>query len=94
MAKNRSMYKIDFSIDNLALIEQQKIFETVLAQLDYNQRMDLHVTVTDFMGGKHFIWDGKGQDPNGVPCAKCNLLDCEKCVLYLKRKKNREEGDS
>ena len=24
------------------------------------------------MGGKHFIWDGYGIDPNGLKCPKCN----------------------
>lgn len=92
MAKSRSMYKVEFSIDNLTLHEQQEIFNKLLAQLDYDKRMDLHVTVTDFMGGKHFIWDGTGEDPNGVHCPKCGLIECEKCMLYMSRQK-LEEGD-
>lgn len=94
MAKNRSMYKIEFSIDNLSLKEQQNIFETVLAKLDYNQRQNFHVTVIDFLGGKHNIWDGEGTgiDPNGEFCKKCKLIDCESCVIYLNRLKERENG--
>ena len=94
MAKSRSMYKVEFSIDNLTLYEQQKIFNGLLEQLNYDQRMDLHVTVTDFMGGKHFIWDGTGEDPDGVRCPKCGLIECEKCMLYMSRQKNKEEGDN
>lgn len=90
MAKNRSTYQVDFSIDDLSMKEQQKIFDTVLAQLDYNQRMNLHVTVTDFMGGKHFVWDGTGEDPDGVKCVKCGLIDCERCALYMSRQKLKE----
>ena len=92
MAKTRSMYQVEFSIDNLSMYEQQRIFQALLAQLNYNQRMDLHVTVTDFMGGKHYIWDGTGRDPDGVFCRECKMIDCENCLLYLKRKKLKEEG--
>ena len=44
MAK-KNIYKVDFSIDNLSLAEQQEVFEAVIKKLDFNQRQDLHITV-------------------------------------------------
>ena len=37
MASRKNFYKVDFSIDNLSLKEQQHIFEVLLSQLNYNQ---------------------------------------------------------
>ena len=88
MVKNR--YKVEFSIDNLPLKEQNEIFKNLLAQLDYSQRQDLHITITDCIGGKHFIWDGYGIDPNGVKCPKCSGIDCYDCPIYNRRKKLNE----
>lgn len=88
MVKNR--YKAEFSIDNLPLKEQNEIFKNLLAQLDYSQRQDLHITITDCIGGKHFIWDGYGIDPNGVKCPKCSYIDCYDCPIYNRRKKLNE----
>ena len=90
MASRKNFYKVDFSIDNLSLKEQQHIFEVLLSQLNYNQRQDLHITVTDSVGGKHFIWDNKGIDPNGVKCPKCSDIDCYDCPIYNGRKKLNE----
>ena len=89
MAK-KSIYKVDFSIDNLSLAEQQEVFEAVIKKLDFNQRLDLHITVTDSVGGRHFIWDGYGIDPNGVKCPKCSGIDCHDCPIYNGRKKLNE----
>ena len=89
MASRKNFYKVDFSIDNLSLKEQQHIFEVLLSQLNYNQRQDLHITVTDPMGGKHFIWDGYGIDPNGLKCLKCNAIDCTDCPSYKRRGENK-----
>lgn len=88
MVKNR--YKVEFSIDNLSLKEQNEIFKNLLAQLDYSQRQDLHITITDCIGGKHFIWDGYGIDPNGIKCPKCSGIDCYDCPIYNRRKKLNE----
>lgn len=89
MAK-KSIYKVDFSIDNLSMVEQQEIFEAIIKKLDFNQRQDLHITVTDSIGGKHFIWDDKGIDPNGINCPRCKDIDCCGCLIYQNRKNKNE----
>ncbi len=86
MAK-RNIYKVDFSIDNLTLKEQDKLFKILIRSLDYDARMALHVTVTDSSGGKHFIWESKGIDPNGVKCNKCKSIECADCPTFLTREK-------
>ena len=88
MAK-KNIYKVDFSIDNLSLAEQQEIFEAVIKKLDFNQRQDLHITVTDSIGGKHFIWDDKGIDPNGINCSRCKNIDCYDCLIYQSRENKK-----
>lgn len=88
MIKNR--YKVEFSIDNLSLKEQNEIFKNLFAQLDYSKRQDLHIIITDVIGGKHFIWDGYGIDPNGVKCPKCSGIDCYDCPIYSRRRKLNE----
>lgn len=88
MAK-KSIYKVDFSIDNLSLAEQQEVFEAVVKKLDFNQRQDLHITVTDSIGGKHFIWDDKGIDPNGINCSRCKNIDCYDCIIYQSRENKK-----
>lgn len=85
MAK-KSIYKVDFSIDNLTMAEQQAVFEAVIKKLDFNQRQDLHITVTDSIGGKHFIWDGYSIDPMGNKCKGCNVIECDGCPKYELRK--------
>ena len=85
MAK-KSIYKVDFSIDNLTMAEQQHIFDVIIAELDFNQRQDLHITVTDSVGGKHFIWDGYGIDPIGTKCVNCKTIECDGCPVYERRK--------
>lgn len=89
MAK-KSIYKVDFSIDNLSLAEQQAVFEAVIKKLDFNRRQDLHITVTDSIGGKHFIWDDKGIDPNGINCSRCKNIDCYDCIIYQSRENKNE----
>ena len=88
MAK-KNIYKVDFSIDNLSLAEQQEIFEAVIKKLDFNQRQDLHITVTDSIGGKHFIWDDIGIDPNGIKCSRCKNIDCYDCLIYQSRENKK-----
>ena len=85
MAK-KSIYKVDFSIDNLTMAEQQAVFEAVIKKLDFNQRQDLHITITDSVGGKHFIWDGYGIDPTGTKCVNCKTIECDGCPVYERRK--------
>lgn len=94
MAKKKNNYKVDFSIDNLTMKEQQEIFETVVKKLDFNQRQDLHITVTDASGGKHYIWDGYGIDPTGIKCVGCKMIDCTDCPIYEKRKELADGKDS
>ena len=88
MAK-KNIYKVDFSIDILSLAEQQEVFEAVIKKLDFNQRQDLHITVTDSIGGKHFIWDDKGIDPNGINCSRCKNIDCYDCLIYQSRENKK-----
>lgn len=84
--KKKNNYHVDFSIDNLSMREQHHIFEILLAELNYCQRQDLHITVTDSLGGKHQIWDNTGVDPDGFTCSDCKLIDCLDCVIYKRRK--------
>lgn len=91
MANRKNIYKVDFSIDNLSLREQQHIFDILISELNYNQRQDLHITVTDCIGGKHFIWDSKGTDPDGIDCPKCNAIDCSDCPSYKRRGSMKNE---
>lgn len=84
--KKKALYKIDFSIDDLSLSQQQQIFKKLIKMLDYDARQNLHVTVTDSIGGKHFIWDGNGERPNGIKCRQCNMIDCEDCLIYQNSK--------
>ena len=85
----KNSFKVDFSIDNLSLNEQQKVFETVVNCLDYSQRQNLHITITDPIGGKHFIWDNKGVDPDNTPCKKCSFINCADCMVYEGRKNKK-----
>lgn len=80
MSKN--LYKVDFSIDNLSLIQQEQIFRNLIKMLDYDMRQNLHITVTDSIGGKHFIWDNKGISPDGKKCNKCFSINCDECIFY------------
>lgn len=88
MGKN--LYKIQFSIDNLSLAQQEQIFKNLIKMLDYNMRQDLHITVTDRIGGKHFVWDNKGIDPNGINCPRCKNIDCYDCPIYQSRENKNE----
>lgn len=83
----KDLYRVNFSISGLTLSEQQKVFDTVLKQLNYNQRQNFHITVTDSLGGVHYIWDDKGVDPSGTPCKNCKLVDCTGCAVYEERMK-------
>ena len=88
MGKN--LYKVQFSIDNLSLAQQEQIFKNLIKMLDYNMRQDLHIIVTDSIGGKHFIWDNKGIDPNGINCIRCKNIDCYDCPIYQSRENKNE----
>lgn len=88
--KNKNIFKADFSIDNLNMIEQEKIFKGLINMLDYDGRQNLHITVTDSIGGKHFIWDDKGIDPNGINCPRCKNIDCYDCPIYQSRENKNE----
>ena len=87
---SKSLYKVNFSIDNLSLIQQEQIFKNLIKMLDYNMRQNLHITVTDSIGGKHFIWDNKGEMPNGFKCSKCNMIDCDDCIIYQNSNKEKK----
>lgn len=86
----KNFYKVDFSIDNLSLKQQDELFKTILCKLDFNQRQNLHIVVTDLSGGKHYIWDGYGVDPLGIKCNKCNLVECCDCPVYNRRKEKND----
>lgn len=91
MTKN--LFQVDFSIKGLSLAQQNKLFQEVIKNLDYNARQNLHITVTDYCGGKHFIWEGSGVDPNGNLCSKCTSVCCENCPtlsMYQKTKIEKE----
>lgn len=83
----KSLFKVDFSIEGLTLTDQQAIFDSILPRLTYNQRQSFHITVTDPLGGVHYIWDDKGVDPSGAPCKNCKLVDCTGCAVYEERMK-------
>ena len=88
---NNNYYKVDFSIDKLTMAEQQKVFEAVIKCLDYSKRQDLHVTVTDYLGGQHFIWDNQGISPDGIGCKHCNMISCADCIIYDRRRRKEKE---
>lgn len=75
-------YQVEFSIDGLSLLEQEKIYQQVVAILDYNQREKLHITITDPIGGKHYVWDGSGETPEHFFCKKCHEFSCDRCKTY------------
>ena len=75
-------YQVEFSIDGLSLLEQEKIYQQVVAILDYNQRGKLHITITDPIGGKHYVWDGSGETPEHFFCKKCHEFSCDRCKTY------------
>lgn len=81
----KNKFKVEFSVDDITLAEQDRIFKVLIDTLDYNQRQKLNITVTDPMGGKHYIWDDKGIDPNGVKCSNCKSVDCRGCMIYSAR---------
>lgn len=81
MAK-KPIYKVEFSIDGLSLAEQDRLFKKIIENLDYNARQAFHITVTDMVGGKHFIWDDCGEMPNGKKCKRCKSIDCSECVIW------------
>lgn len=82
MANKVKGFQVDFSITNLSLLEQEKIYQHLISGLDFTQKEKLHITVTDPNGGKHHVWDGTGITPDGVCCNKCHEIDCVKCVTY------------
>lgn len=83
--RKKNTFKVEFSVDNLSLKEQQQIFDILMKNLDYGEKEGLHITVTDPLGGKHYVWDDKGEDPEGVKCSRCKMIDCSSCVLYERR---------
>lgn len=93
---SKCKYKVDFSIDDLSLKKQQEVFEAVLSILDYNERQNFHISITDPSGGIHFIWDNTGWDPDGVDCKQCNNINCAECLIYEERlnKKNGKNNSN
>lgn len=87
-------YKVNFSIDHLSMANQNRIFHQLLKILHRDERENLHITVTDDVGGKHFIWDGYGEDPDGVRCKECRTIDCDGCALWEARSKNNGKSDN
>lgn len=87
-------YLINFQIKDLSFSKQNKIFSKILNELDYDERQSLSVTLTDPIGGKHFIWERSGIDPQGVKCEKCPALTCEDCVIFLMREKELKKNES
>ena len=75
-------FQVDFHIPNLTLLEQEKIYQYLIEGLDYNQRENLQITITDPSGGKHFVWDKKGATPEKYICDVCYEIDCAKCKTY------------
>lgn len=88
MAKN--LFRVDFSVDNISLKEQQDLFNKVVDALDYNGRQNLHITVTDRIGGQHKVWDNTGVDPDGDFCKKCINVDCAECEVYLDKERSKD----
>ena len=91
MSKNTQFYKVDFSISDMTLAEQDKFYRKLINLLNDKQRYNLSIKITDCLGGQHFIWDkaGTGVDPNGVSCRVCHMIDCEECVTFQMREKNK-----
>lgn len=94
MAKRKNLYKVEFSVDNLSMKEQEQFYKIILAQLDFEQRQNLHIKITDFIGGEHFLWEGYGIDPFGEKCNNCKFIDCETCAIYKNRKEKKDGKNS
>lgn len=75
-------YQVEFSIDNLSLLEQERIYQKVISILDFDQKENLHITITDPIGGKHYVWDGSGETPEHFFCKKCHEVSCSRCKTY------------
>lgn len=86
MANRKNLYKVDFTVNNLSMKEQDHIFKVLLSHLTIEQRQNFHILVTDILGGQHYVWDGYGIDPDGIKCKKCLFIDCETCAIFKRRR--------
>ena len=81
-SKKLKGFQVDFSIPGLTLLEQERLYQYLIAGLDYNQREKLNITVTDSIGGRHRVWENTGETPEGYHCPVCKEVDCAKCKTY------------
>lgn len=85
MASKKSKgYRVEFSIEDLSFLEQEKIYQHLISGLDFTQKEKLHITIFDPIGGSHHVWDNTGVTPEQIFCKECHELSCEKCKTYLR----------
>lgn len=83
MAK-RATYSVEFSLEGLTLIEQERFYQKLMSILDQGMKDVLHIKVTDLVGGQHDIFYNKGVRPDGVSCNNCFSVDCTRCSVWKK----------
>ena len=55
MAK-RATYNVEFSLEGLTLIEQERFYQKLMSILDQSMKDILHIKVTDLVGGQHAVF--------------------------------------
>lgn len=83
MAK-RATYNVEFSLEGLTLIEQERFYQKLMSILDQSMKDVLHIKVTDLLGGVHDPFSNKGTRPDGINCNGCYTIDCARCSVWKK----------
>lgn len=72
-------YEVIFSLENLTLYEQEKIYQILIKNLSFDQKSKLKIKVIDPVNGTHFVFEDRGIQPNGTECKVCKRVDCRNC---------------
>jgi hypothetical protein len=91
MTNKLSGFQVDFSIANLSMNEQEKIYNLLVKNLTFQQKDNLHICITDPIGGKHYIYEDTGIMPNGINCDKCYNIECARCKSYIKEEERKKD---
>jgi hypothetical protein len=91
---NNSNYEVTFSIGGLTLMGQEQIYQILMKTLTPQQKDNLSIVVTDPVGGKHYVFDDWGIQPDGEKCKKCLQYNCNDCVVYGYKRKMKEHEDN
>lgn len=77
-----SGYEVIFSVNKLSLYEQEEIYQSLIKILTFEQKRNFNIVINDPIGGKHFVFDNTGIQPNGKICNFCERISCEDCQEY------------